>query len=133
MGYDSSWDTDDGDDSEAFERKYEEWERRNWLDWLQRELVFPFEVKRVEDMGENPFARKSTEKPFAVGHRMQVVQLEKKKDLANRGKTNLRGLLIKVREGKKEGVIPLAEVEVTSKDDRNYWPVREYVVWSANN
>lgn len=43
------------------------------------------------------------------------------------------GFLIRVQEGKKEGCIPLADVEIPSKTDRNYWPVREYVVWMANH
>ena len=27
---------------------------------------------------------------------------------------------------------PLFDLEVTPKDDPNFWPVREYVVWDAN-
>lgn len=29
-------------------------------------------------------------------------------------------------------MIPLFDLEVVSKTDPNYWPVREYVVWDAN-
>jgi len=39
---------------------------------------------------------------------------------------------MKVREGIKKGRVPLADLEVTSKKDKNFWPVREYVVWFAN-
>jgi hypothetical protein len=31
--YDSSWDSDD-DEGDAFDRKCEEWRRRNWMAWL---------------------------------------------------------------------------------------------------
>jgi hypothetical protein len=42
------------------------------------------------------------------------------------------GINVKVREGRRTGYVPLSDLEVTSKDDKNYWPVREYVVWFAN-
>ena len=46
---------------------------------------------------------------------------------------DLYGIIIKVREGRKTGYIPLCDVEVVSRDDSNFWPVREYVVWFANH
>ena len=36
-----------------------------------------------------------------------------------------------LHEGDK-GYLPECDVEVTPKTDRNFWPVREYVVWFAN-
>jgi hypothetical protein len=42
------------------------------------------------------------------------------------------GIVVKVREQRKVGQVPLCDVEVTPKSDKNYWPVREYVVWFAN-
>ena len=42
------------------------------------------------------------------------------------------GIILKVKEGRRIGAVPLCEVEVTSKEDENYWPVREYAVWFAN-
>ncbi len=42
------------------------------------------------------------------------------------------GIIVKVREGRKTGYIPLADVEVVSQEDSNFWLVREYVVWFAN-
>ena len=119
--YDSLWDSDD-DDGEAFDRKYEEWERRKWFKWLTERLVFPFEVKREEDMDENPFDPETG--PFSVGQRMLGVGVEEDWKY---------GVVLNVVAGKRKGSIPLADVEVTSKKDKNYWPVREYVVWSANH
>ena len=42
------------------------------------------------------------------------------------------GITVKVREKHHVGSVPLADVEVTPKTNKNYWPVREYVVWFAN-
>jgi hypothetical protein len=37
-----------------------------------------------------------------------------------------------VKEVKKKGYVPLCDLEVTPREDRNFWPVRENVVWDAN-
>jgi hypothetical protein len=42
------------------------------------------------------------------------------------------GVILKVKEGKKEGHVPLCDVEVVSRENESFWPVREYVVWFAN-
>jgi hypothetical protein len=39
---------------------------------------------------------------------------------------------MQVREGQHQGYVPLADLEAMPKADKNYWPVREYVVWYAN-
>ena len=120
--YDSSWDSSRGSE-EAFDRKYEEWCRRDWTKWLATQLTFPFEVERMEDMEENPFDPE--EGPFSVGQRMQAVGL---------GAEHWKwGMLLKVVSGKEKGAIPLSDVEVTSRANPNFWPVREYVVWAANH
>jgi hypothetical protein len=43
-----------------------------------------------------------------------------------------RGIMVRVREKKRNGCLPLCDLEVTPKTDPNFWPVREYVVWFAN-
>ena len=45
---------------------------------------------------------------------------------------DIYGVIVKVRKGRRTGHVPPADLEVTSEADRNYWPVREYVVWFAN-
>jgi hypothetical protein len=45
---------------------------------------------------------------------------------------NHYGVILKVKEGKRVGHVPLCDVEVTSRENKNFWPVREYVVWFAN-
>lgn len=117
--YDASW--DDGNEA-LWDQKYEEWETRRWEDWLLQNLSFPFEVERMEDLQSNPFANNQN-KPFSVGHVVNVLAIEE---------DDHYGVIAKVREGRKTGYIPLADVEVTSREHENFWPVREYAVWFAN-
>lgn len=119
--YDASWDTD-RDNQDAFDRKYEEWQRRDWMKWLTERLAFPFEIKRIENMEDNPFDPETG--PFSVGQRMQTIGLDEEHWKY--------GMVLKVMAGKKKGIVPLADVEVTSRENQNFWPVREYVVWAAN-
>ena len=120
--YDSSWDKDENGDT--FDRKFKEWEQRDWMAWLQKNLSFPFTVERVEYEDDAYFTDVAGSEPFRLGHKMKVLTLADEDDLY--------GVIVKVREGRKVGHVPLCDVEVTSKSDKNYWPVREYVVWFAN-
>ena len=82
------------------------------------------EVRQLkENLSENPFSD-NNDQPFSVGHRMKALSFALEDDSV--------GIILNVREGKKKGCVPLCEVEVTSKDNDNFWPVREYVVWFAN-
>jgi len=119
--YDSSW--DEGDD-DLWDRKYEEWEERDWESWLGTHLSFPFEVKREDDDDDTLFTDVASHQPFRFGHKMEVLGIEDGDDHY--------GILVKVREGRKTGCVPLCDVEVISRNDPNFWPVREYVVWFAN-
>ncbi len=119
--YDSSW--DQGND-ELWDRKYDEWEERDWESWLDAELSFPFEVRREEDDDDAFFTNVASRQPFRLGHTMKVLGVEDD-DVDY-------GILVKVREGKRTGCVPLCDVQVTSRSDPNFWPVREYVVWFAN-
>lgn len=118
--YDSSRDEDN---DELWDQKYEEWKNRDWNVWLSENLVFPFEVKRMEDLNSNPFFDNDDE-TFSFRHTMKVLTIE--------DEDADYSILVKVREGRQSGVVPLCDVEVTSRQDQNFWPVREYVVWFAN-
>ena len=107
---------------EFYDEKYAEWEERDWELWLNHNLTIPFEAKRVED--EGGFGSPKSKEPFGIGHIMNVLSIEEDDDKY--------GIIIKVREGRQKGYIPLCDVEVASRDDPNFWPVREYVVWFAN-
>ncbi len=63
--------------------------------------------------------------PFRLGHIMEVIGIEAEED-------DRSGVIVRVKEGKKTGYVPLCDLEVTSREGRNCWPVREYVVWDAN-
>lgn len=128
--YDSSWDlneSEDGnlpDDEDAFDRIYAKWEKRDWLPWLKNQLSFPFEVERKEDNDGAYFTDAAEKEPFRLGHKMKVTDIELEDDHY--------GIIVKVHEGRKVGHVPLCDVEVTSRENENFWPVREYVVWFAN-
>ena len=64
--------------------------------------------------------------PFRLGHTMEVVDLTE--DAPSRF-----GVIVRVQEGRTKGRVPLADLEVTDKADKNYWPVRECSVWLANS
>ena len=118
--YDSSRDEDN---DELWDQKYEEWKNRVWNVWLSENLVFPFELKRMEDLNSNPFFDNDDE-TFSFRHTMKVLTIE--------DEDADYSILVKVREGRQSEVVPLCDVEVTSRQDQNFWPVREYVVWFAN-
>lgn len=129
--YDHSWDSVESKEGnlpvneELFDKKYEQRERRDWMTWLQQNLSFPFEVDRMEDDDDTFFTDVAAHEPFRLGHKMTVLALE--------CEFERYGIIVKVQEEGKIGHVPLCDLEVTSKSDKNYWPVREYVVWFANS
>lgn len=56
---------------------------------------------------------------------MEVIGVESEED-------DRCGVIVQVKEGNKTGYVSLCDFEVTSREDRNFWPVREYVVCDAN-
>jgi len=120
--YDKSWDL--SEDEEAFDKKYKEWQQRSWEYWLNEKLTFPFMVKRMEDEDDAYFTDAAEHQPFRLGHEMKAICIEQEDDFY--------GIILKVREGRRVGYVPLCDVEVVDREDPNFWPVREYVVWFAN-
>ncbi len=118
--YDSSW---DDDNEEAWDDLYEIWCKRDWGSWLLSNLSFPFKVKRDEDFNDYSPGYDNNE-PFTLDHIFDVVGIEHDDEQY--------GVIAQAREGRRKGYVPLCDVEVTSKKNKNYWPVREYVVWFAN-
>ena len=108
----------------AFERKIQEWAKRDWMAWLSENLTFPFTATREEDDGDAYFNEGAADAPLRLGHTMQVLGLELDDDPC--------GIIVKVREKRRVGAVPLCDLEVKPKTNKNYWPVREYVVWFAN-
>lgn len=128
--YDKSWDlyeSEKGNLSEnedAFDRKCKEWQQRSWESWLNKKLIFPFLVRRMEDDDDAYFTDVADHQPFRLGHEMKVIGIDQEDDLY--------GIILKVREGRRVGYVPFCNVEVLDQEDPNFWPVREYVVWFAN-
>ena len=128
--YDSSWNlirSKKGNlprSEEALDKKYQEWKKRDWKKWLEQNLVFPFIVVRKEDEDDAYFTDIAKNAPFRLGHKMKVLKLSLEDDLY--------GIIVRVRERRRVGSVPLCDVEVTPKNDPNFWFVREYVVWFAN-
>ena len=116
------WDRDHG--SEAFRKKWEEWEKRDWISWFMENLTFPFTVERMEDDDDAYFTDVTQTKPFRLGHKMEAVEILDYEDRF--------GIYIGVKEAGKKGSVPLADCEVVLESDKNYWPVREYGVWYSN-
>ncbi len=128
--YDSSWDLSEDengnlpDDEDAFDKIYAEWEVRSWEPWLRSNLKFPFSIERMEDGDDAYFTDIAKSEPFRLGHVMKAVEIEMEDEHY--------GIILKVKEGRNVGHVPLCDVEVKSKENENFWPVREYVVWFAN-
>ncbi len=118
------WDGEGNEAGEAFDLKYEEWEQRDWMTWLAENLVFPFKATREENMDDAELQEGAAGDLFEVGHAMQVLGLEDEDEM--------KGIIVEAKEKGQIGHLPLADLEVKPKTDKNYWPVREYVVWFAN-
>jgi len=114
--YDSSW--DDAGNRDAWDRKCAEWEGRDWLSWLKCNLTFPFTAAKEENVDID--AHRSRR----VARMMEVLEIEDEDEMV--------GVLVYVKEGKMTDCVPLCEIEVKPKADKNFWHVREYAVWFAN-
>ncbi len=121
---DHLWDSSRPGSDEAFDRKYEEWDKRDWLTWLGENLVFPFKATREEDEDDAYFREGAARALFRLGHTMEIMGLDEEDEL--------RGIIVNARENGQVGEVPLCDLKVKPRTDRNYWPVREYVVWFAN-
>ena len=126
-GYDASWDLSSSPG--AFAKKYNDWDGRDWVMWLREQLRLPFEVVRQEDMDDDRYLFGGEPPPehFAIGSQFTVLGIS---DCDF--EPDFHGVLVDVRQGKVDGVVPLQDLKVRPKSDSNYWPVREFVVWYAN-
>ncbi len=90
---------------------------------MSKNLSFPFKVIRKEDDRDfDPDC--DNDAPFTLGHTFYIDDIELEDEMY--------GFIVQTKEGRRTGYAPLCDVEVVSKEDKNYWPVREYVVWFAN-
>ncbi len=119
--YDASWAWEGNED--AWNEKYAEWEGRDWRAWLSDNLSFPFLADRREDPDKDLPATQE-DAWFGAGHSMKVLSIKEEDET--------HGIIVKVRERRGVGYVPLCELEVTPRKNKNYWPVKEYAVWFAN-
>ena len=94
------------------------------MKWLGEHLTFPFTAIRDEDDGDAYFVEGAAKAPFRLGHTMEITGLEEE-DVD-------KGVMMAAKEKGQIGSVPLGDLKVKPKTDKNYWPVREYVVWYAN-
>ena len=128
-GYDFSWDLDGDEYNEkAWNRKYKQWQSRDWVKWLDKQLTFPFQVERMED-DLDPFAPEElhAKNPFPVGCKLTATGISDYDC-----DVDFEGIIVDVEGRLRKGCVPLQDLEVRPKSDSNYWPVREFVVWYAN-
>lgn len=107
-----------------FNEKSREREERDWMGWLGENLSFTFTAKRVSDDDDAYFTDVAEREPFRLGHTMAVLGLE--------CEIIHYGIIVKVRERRRIGYVPLIDLEVLSESDPNCSLVREYVEWFAN-
>jgi len=101
-----------------------EWKDRDWVQWLLQKFEFPFEVERVDDYDEYALYGKSTKnKPFGLGHIFKAVSVEDLDDTYS--------LILKCREGRSIGYVPLLDLELTDKDHKNNECIDEFLTWHA--
>ena len=108
----------------AWQEKYSEWKKRDWWEWLNTNLSFPFTAQRCVDEDSWDIPDTVSDDLFKLGHLLKVLSLENEIDMY--------GIIVKVREKRKTAILPLCDLEVVSEKDRNYWPVREYLEWFSN-
>jgi hypothetical protein len=97
---------------------------REWDEWLKDNLIFPFQVMRVEDHSAYLFHNQSEDALFAEGHILKVLGIE--------GNDELCGIIIKVREGRRIGYVPLVDCALVDKKHENSKYINEYFEWSYN-
>ncbi len=102
---------------EAFEKKFEEWQSRDSMGWLSKNLSFPFMAVRKEDDDDAYFQEGAARAAFRLGHTFEIVRLKQTIDWI--------GVVCEAREKGKRGSVPLCDVEVTPKSDQNFWPVSQ--------
>jgi len=83
-------------------------------------------VERVDDGDEYVLYGKSTKnKTFGLGHIFKAVSVEDLDDLY--------GLILKCREDRSTGYVPLLDLELTDKDHKNNEYIDEFLTWHAES
>lgn len=94
-------------------------QNRNWTEWLQEHLDFPFEVERVDDEDAVMLGKQSDSEPFRFGHKFKVLSIDSEEDPY--------GILVKAREGRRIGYVPLCDLRTLDKTSKNNKTLEEYL------
>jgi len=86
-----------------------------WEPYLAEKLVFPFDAV-VSEYQESGYLQ--------AGDKISVRRLREVHERY--------GLLVELRRGRESYAFPLCDLEVANKKSANYQPVKDYVVWFAN-
>jgi hypothetical protein len=101
-------------------------ENKDWVKWLSENLEFPFQVERVDDADEYVLYGKSTEgEPFRLGHMFKVISIDSFDDFY--------GIIVKSKESRHIGYVPLIELELTDKNHKNNQIIDEFLDWYSES
>jgi hypothetical protein len=84
----------------------------------------PISCEKIDDEDCVFFHGTSASEPFRLGHVMKVVGIDFEDDFY--------GVIAKVREDRHKGSVPLIDLELLEKDDRNLPYLEEYADWFAS-
>ncbi len=103
-----------------------ETKNRNWVQWLSKKLTFPFEVERIDDVEEYVLSEQDTESgAFRLGHTFNAISIA---DL-----DEVYGLILKCREGRRIGYVPLLDLGLKDEKHRNKQFIDEFLEWYSEN
>ncbi len=83
----------------------------NWLDYLEKELVFPFEASIQES--------ENLELQWK-----DIIQVKKIEDFAD-----MYGILLEIRKGRRKYIFPLCDLEIMDKQSKNRFIIDAFLEW----
>ncbi|MBI2924567.1 MAG: hypothetical protein HYY24_02550 [Verrucomicrobia bacterium] len=110
----------DADDFEIDAAKEEAWAKRDWRKWAMENLTFPLNAERVDGDDQELFGFGDPDETVMVGERVKVVGLDEEE--------GRWGLQARVQCGKRRLSVPLADLSVRPKSNKNFQVVLEYSV-----
>lgn len=96
---------------------------RDWEEYLSTKLLFPFLAERIDDTDKVVWKGLKDGKLFGLGHTMKVLCVESEDDLY--------GIIVKVREGRQTGFVPILDLKIQD-DCMNKKYLDEYAEWFLN-
>jgi len=100
-----------------------EGEVREWSDYLEKNLVLPFEAEVIADESApfNPYYKSG---PIVEGDKLSVIGFEFEDDL--------RGIIVAVKKGRKKYGYQLCDLKTVDETSTNSKLLDDYSMWFAN-